>query len=669
MRYRFEPHLTILVCAGIIAGYFWISAPAKAQYGLLEPSQQHFNQLVAGFRSGHLSLEKAPDPELAKLADPYDPAQNANYRLHDASYYKGKFYIYYGITPVVVLFWPYFDITGHYLAQKYAVAIFCTVGFLAGAVLAWQSRRRCFPKVGTGVFLSMVLAVGTVNGAAFLLRRPEMYEVSISCAYAMIMAALVALWCSLTSGRHPLAWTALSSVFFGMAVGARPTFLFGAAALVIPLVCSMTSSPALHAGRTGRWKLTLAAFGPIALIGIGLAVYNYLRFESPFEFGIRFLMMGKRVTSFFGFNWRYIWLNARLYFFLPTKLMGYFPFVRGVDIPPLPLGYGFAENPYGVLPNIPFLLLASATPLALRQSQSAMALRLKLFASALGWLCITSVAVLLIYVVATIRYEVDFTPYLTMLAVLGVFGVEDYCSTHPKWRNLARFGWASLLVVSCAFNFLGSCQHLDILRKDAPNEFQALSRFFDRPIYYYHRYLAPEPAAPPLIQSVKDDVDTGSYGAVLEKIEFPADNGGTKEPLLVIRSTPQTTFIVSIRSISKNHIAVGFEFSGIGSIECNPIEIEQNTPIDVAIFAPQLFPDLGYPDWNGTSYSRQLSRLGLYTIFVNHVDVLQISSPLNGTVVRDLPFLVGANPLKDTSVSSRFTGRILEVSRLRIGEQ
>src|SRR5580698_8066559 len=138
MRNRSELFVLAVICAGIVASYAWMARPAIPQYGLLEPGQQHFNQLVAGFRSGHLSLAQAPPPELAKLADPYDPAQNANYRLHDASYYHGRFYIYYGITPVLVLFWPYFEITRHYLAQKYAVAIFCTVGFLAGAVLVWQ---------------------------------------------------------------------------------------------------------------------------------------------------------------------------------------------------------------------------------------------------------------------------------------------------------------------------------------------------------------------------------------------------------------------------------------------------------------------------------------------------------------------------------------------------
>ena len=64
MRYRSEALLFALACIAILAGYSWIAAPARPQFGLVEPSQQHFNQLVAGFRSGQLSLKQVPAPEI-----------------------------------------------------------------------------------------------------------------------------------------------------------------------------------------------------------------------------------------------------------------------------------------------------------------------------------------------------------------------------------------------------------------------------------------------------------------------------------------------------------------------------------------------------------------------------------------------------------------------------
>ena len=657
MRPRIEPIAFALACAGVIAGYFWIALPAIPQYGLREPSQQHFNLLVAGFQSGQLSLKKEPPPEMARLADPYDPDQNARYRLHDASYYRGRYYIYYGVTPVLVLFWPYFALTGQYLAQKYAVAVFCSAGFLVAAALVRGIRRRFFPNVGPWTLIAMVLAAGAVNGAAFLLCRPEMYEVSTSCAYAMMMAGLAAVWCSLGGGRRPLAWIALASLFFGLAVAARPTFLFGAACLLIPVACLL--NPPGEPGGEGRrrWRLGLAAFAPLGTIGIGLAVYNYLRFGNPLEFGIKYLLMAKKVSTFFVFNWHYIWLNLRLYFFQPARLMEYFPFVREAYVPPLDAGYGFTEDPFGVFANIPFLLLAFAAPLAWLGPNPEGKRRLRLFASAVAWVALTSVVVLLTYVVASIRYEVDFTPYLTILAVLGVFGIEGYFAVHRKWRLLARLVWAGLLAVSVAFNFFGSCHH-GLIERQVPAEFRTLSRFFNYPTYAYNRLRA----------SLHEGPAPSQYGPVLLRIKSPPGETGVREPLLVMGTTPGDLATAFIRTVNEGQIVVGFQFTGLGLFECHPISLRQNGPVDIAVSGPSLLPDLGDRAWNGTPYPEQLSDLGLYSISINGVAALIVSPFLDYPIDRKTPLLFGINPVKDSPVAGRFTGEILEHSRLGIGE-
>jgi hypothetical protein len=666
MAPRFEPVVLALACAGIVAGYFWISYPAIPQYGLLEPSQQHFNQLVAGFRSGQLSLKQAPPVELTKLADPYDPNQNAPYRLHDASYYGGKYYLYYGITPALILFWPYVAVTGTYLPQKYAVTTFCSVGFLIGALLVWQIRRRCFQKPGTGVVLAMVVAVGTVNGAAFLVRRPEMYEVSISCAYAMVMAALASLWCAL-DGRRPVVWTALSSLFFGLAVGARPTFLFGTASLLIPVAFLLKAPEGVHDRKNYRRKLGMAAFAPLLSVGIGLAIYNYLRFGNPLEFGIKYTLMGEKFTRFFAFDWQIIWLIVRLYFLLPTRLMEYFPFVRGVDVSAVASHGTFAENPFGVLTNMPFLLLACAAPLAWLPLMSGSARRLRLFACAVAWVFLGSVGVLLVFAVGTgIRYEVDFIPYLAILAVLGVFGIEDFFSTRPNGRGLARLGWAGALAVSIAFNFFASCQHHGVLKRDAPGEFQALSRFFNYPIYTYNRFLASVRASPRPTEAPTDASSSHERGPLLVRIRLPPGIVGLREPLLAIGSGPGGSVVAFIRTVSRDQIAVGFELPGPSLYECRPISVKQQDTIDVAIFEPNLLPDLGDPEWKGVPYLKQLSDLGLYAITVNGAMALEGNSAVDGPIDRNAPLSIGVNPLKDSIVGARFTGQIMGISRLDV---
>jgi hypothetical protein len=68
----------------------------------------------------------------------------------DMSYYKGKVYLYFGVTPALVLYWPYVAVTGHYLSDKAAVTIFFISGFLIAAALLRDLWRRYLSNVSGG---------------------------------------------------------------------------------------------------------------------------------------------------------------------------------------------------------------------------------------------------------------------------------------------------------------------------------------------------------------------------------------------------------------------------------------------------------------------------------------------------------------------------------------
>ena len=159
------------VCVLVVGSYAYL-----AQSGLLEllsPSaaDTYYNLLVRGFCAGHLSLQKEVPPGLAQLADPYDSTANAPYRLmpnrlHDLSYYKGRLYLYHGVTPALILFWPFAALTGRYLLHRQAVAIFCAVGFLASTGLLYALWRRYFAEVSAVVVTACAVALGLATGAS-----------------------------------------------------------------------------------------------------------------------------------------------------------------------------------------------------------------------------------------------------------------------------------------------------------------------------------------------------------------------------------------------------------------------------------------------------------------------------------------------------------------------
>src|SRR5688572_27757870 len=117
-----------LVGAALIGVLWFFHWTIDAALGFSDWGEHDYYQLlVRGFRKGHLHLDKAPSPGLLALADPYDPAQNGPHRLPDASYFKGRYYLYFGPTPAITLMWPYAALTAREMPSGVALYIFCSI--------------------------------------------------------------------------------------------------------------------------------------------------------------------------------------------------------------------------------------------------------------------------------------------------------------------------------------------------------------------------------------------------------------------------------------------------------------------------------------------------------------------------------------------------------------
>ena len=153
-------------------------------------SDPYYNGLTDGFLAGKLSLPTEPSPQLMALQDPYDPGQNASLRLHDASYYNGKYYLLFGVTPVVLLFLPFRALGIGDLPQSAAVAAFTFAGVVFWFLTVSLVRRKCVPHRGAGVLYATLVTLGFGGAIPFLLRRPAMYEVAIACGFFCLAATV-----------------------------------------------------------------------------------------------------------------------------------------------------------------------------------------------------------------------------------------------------------------------------------------------------------------------------------------------------------------------------------------------------------------------------------------------------------------------------------------------
>ncbi len=461
----------VAVSALVVGSYAYMSLPGDwEKFGLQNAADSSYNLLVQGFRAGQLNLKKEVPVGLRQLADPYDPVANEVYRfsppylLHDLSYYNGRLYLYFGATPALILFWPFAALTGHYLSHRLAVVVFCAIGFLASVGLLRAVWRRYFADVSVGVVVACALALGLAAGTLTQLTQASFYEVARTCAYMLTMLALGGIWRALHETERAWRWLAGASAAYGLAVAARQNLLFGAVALLVPVVQAWRE-------RQRIWPVLAAAIVPITLIGLGLMLYNQLRFDNPFEFGVRYQLAGDRQIARQCFSPRFLWFNFRGYFLEPARWSAHFPFVRGAPVPPMPAGYDtlLTHQPLGVLANFPLTWLALAAPLAWRGRSGQTGLILRRFVTAIVLVFGMCALTLGLFYASSFNYEVDFLPSLMLLAVIGILGLERALAPtptsesgradRPVWRHAARCGWGVLLGFSVALNLLATAGH------------------------------------------------------------------------------------------------------------------------------------------------------------------------------------------------------------------
>ena len=111
-----------LILMGILAIFLTIICFININSESEENLDFYNKGLVDALLDGNMYLSYEPSEEFLKLENPYDAVTRDNNLLNrdedylwDAAYYNGKFYVYFGILPVLVIFLPFYLITGKYL--------------------------------------------------------------------------------------------------------------------------------------------------------------------------------------------------------------------------------------------------------------------------------------------------------------------------------------------------------------------------------------------------------------------------------------------------------------------------------------------------------------------------------------------------------------------------
>ena len=125
--------------------------------GTIPGHRDQYERMAQSILNGHLYLEyEDVDPRLSEMENPYDPQARKELGIYyhwDHAFYNGKYYMYFGIVPVVLLFLPYQLLTGNALTTYKATQIFTVGTILAIFALFDFLRKKFFPKMPFDLYL------------------------------------------------------------------------------------------------------------------------------------------------------------------------------------------------------------------------------------------------------------------------------------------------------------------------------------------------------------------------------------------------------------------------------------------------------------------------------------------------------------------------------------
>ena len=251
------------------------------------PGHRNQYELMAeAILAGRIDFAYGDEAELETLKNPYDPNERkeAGVTYHwDHAYYDGHYYMYFGIVPVFLVFLPYRIITGTALTTFRATQFFTAVIIAGIFSLFWLLSKLFFQKMKFGLYLSLSVAF-SVMSVWYAIAEPALYCTAISAAIALeVWSIFFFIWAVYFEKKEnkQILFAGVGALFGALAFGCRPPIAL-ANIVVIPLLFVFLKEHAFTRKLAG--KLALAAT-PYLLVATGLMIYNYARFENPFEFG------------------------------------------------------------------------------------------------------------------------------------------------------------------------------------------------------------------------------------------------------------------------------------------------------------------------------------------------------------------------------------------------
>lgn len=274
--------------------------------GRIPMHRNQYELLADSILDGHLYIEYDDmDPKLLAMENPYDYeeriAQEVLYHW-DHAFYKGHYYMYFGVVPVFFLFIPFKLLLGKTLVTFHATQFFVMFSVVAFFWLFYMISRKFFPKLQVGTYILVTSAIVLIS-LGYCVQAPALYCTAISGGIFFVLYSLCFFFYAVyfaTKEWVQVLFACIGALFGALAFGCRPPVAL-VNLLAIPLAIMYAKN---YKGKHIIRNFICIAIPYVIVAGL-LMAYNYARFENPFEFGQSYQLTSGDQTIYLSFFERF----------------------------------------------------------------------------------------------------------------------------------------------------------------------------------------------------------------------------------------------------------------------------------------------------------------------------------------------------------------------------
>ncbi len=406
---------------------------------------QQYAELAKAMAHGQLYLDVEPPEWLVDMDNPYDKGARDELQkttgesyLFDVAFYDGRYYVYFGVLPVLLFYLPFYLLTGSSFPTAIGVLIACIMFTLGITALMDRFARYHFKRVSLGLFLLLQMPLVACSGILYLAKFPTFYSLPISMALAFTVWGLY-FWMRGRAEKNAGRWYLAGSLCMALVVPCRPQFLIFSL-LAFPLFWRRFITERHILTKRGAREFA-CLMAPYFVVAAGVMLYNRARFGSFTDFGANYNLTVNDMTQR-GMNAGRLLPALFAYFLQTPTTTGVFPWLQPTTFDTTYLGQTIKEVTFGgIFVCLPILwVIAFAKPVLayrfkVRSTHTVACVVLTMLLSGLVVACLDAQMAGILQ-----RYTADFSILMLVPAVLLCFVANDALADTGKGEPLPALG-------------------------------------------------------------------------------------------------------------------------------------------------------------------------------------------------------------------------------------